>query len=255
MDADLSDRTAIVTGAGRGIGQESASEFAAAGANVVAAARTESEIEAVAEAIEAEYDVAAMPVPTDLSEASDIEALVEETVEAFGTPEILINNAGASFMADFEEISENGWKTIVDINLHGTFHCSQVAGAAMRENGGGTVINFASRAGLRLSPRMSHYGAAKAAVINLTTSLAHEWAADGIRVNCIAPGLVVTPGVESQMGISAGDIDRDEVDRRVGTSQEIADVARFLASRASSYINGETIPVKGVPRFVESTGE
>ena len=249
-------KTAIVTGASRGIGRAIAEAFAADGADVVGCSRSREDVEAVVEGIEA-GDAAgrALGVECDVRDRESVEAMVDAAVEAFGGVDVLVNNAGASFMADFEEISPNGWKTIVDINLHGTFHCSQAAGERMRDRDGGVIVNFASRAGLRLSPRMSHYGAAKAGVINLTASLAHEWASDGIRVNCIAPGLVATPGVESQMGIEAGEIDRDDTDRRVGTSEEIADVARFLASSASSYINGETIPVKGVPRFVESTGE
>ena len=123
----------------------------------------------------------------------------------------------------------------------------------MREADGGRIINMASVAGQRGSTGMSHYGAAKAAVINFTTSLATNWAEDGIRVNCIAPGLVATEGVRSQMGIDEdeGGIDRTEADRRIGRPEEIADATQFLASPASSYLNGETITVKGVPRLDE----
>ncbi|MFC6769263.1 SDR family NAD(P)-dependent oxidoreductase, partial [Natrinema soli] len=109
----------------------------------------------------------------------------------------------------------------------------------------------ASVAGTRGSKTMSHYGAAKAGVINLTTTLSYEWADADVRVNCIAPGFVATPGVESQMGVSADNIDREEVARRIGTVEEIADVTQFLASPASSYIVGETITVQGVPQISE----
>jgi NAD(P)-dependent dehydrogenase (short-subunit alcohol dehydrogenase family) len=102
---------------------------------------------------------------------------------------------------------------------------------------------------------MSHYGASKAGVVNLTTSLSNEYAAHDIRVNCIAPGFVATPGVASQMGVTAGEIDRRSVDRRIGRSEEIADVIQFLASEASSYLVGETIEVKGVPRAGETAPE
>ena len=164
----------------------------------------------------------------------------------------MINNAGASFMVGFDDLSENGWKTIVDINLHGTFHCSQVAGKRMQDGDGGTIINFASVAGIQGSPYMSHYGAAKSAVVNLTTTLAYEYADHGIRVNCIAPGYVATPGVASQMGIDADAVNRSEVKRRMGLSEEIADVVQFLASDASSYMVGETITAKGLPDIEES---
>ena len=114
------------------------------------------------------------------------------------------------------------------------------------------MINLASVAGQAGSPHMSHYGAAKAGVVNLTTILSYEWAEENVRVDCIAPGFVATPGVESQMGVSAGEIDRGKVARRIGTSEEIADIAQFLASPASSYLVGETITAQGVPRIEES---
>jgi len=246
-------RTAIVTGASSGIGKAIAERFAAAGADVVVCSREQDNVDPVAEAIEdSDRDGRALAVECDVTDRDAVEALVEATVEEFGGVDVLVNNAGASFMASFEDISENGWETIVDINLHGTYHCTQVAGERMREDGGGAVINLASVAGQKGSPHMSHYGAAKAGVINLTSTLAFEWAGDDVRVNCIAPGFVATPGVESQMGVSADDIDRESVERRIGTSEEIADVAQFLASPAASYVVGETITAAGVPDILET---
>lgn len=140
----------------------------------------------------------------------------------------------------------------VDSHLHGTFHCTQVAGERMRQDGGGAVINLASIAGQNGSPYMSHYGAAKADIIDLTSTLAYEWADDDVRVNCIAPGFVATPGVESQMGVSADNIDRREVNRRIGITEGIAAIAQFLASPAASYVVGETITARGVPPILET---
>ena len=251
-------QTAIVTGASSGIGRAIAERFAAAGADVVICSREQGNVDPVAEAIEAgeaggadDAPGSAVAVECDVTDRDAVEALVETTVSEFGGVDCLVNNAGASFMAPFEEISPNGWNTILDINLTGTYHCTQVAGREMRGEGG-SVINLASVAGQQGSPFMSHYGAAKAGVINLTTTLAYEWADDGVRVNCIAPGFVATPGVESQMGVSADEIDRADVDRRIGTSEEIADVAQFLASPASSYLVGETITAQGVPRVEDA---
>jgi NAD(P)-dependent dehydrogenase (short-subunit alcohol dehydrogenase family) len=178
-----------------------------------------------------------------------VDALVETTVEAFGGVDVLVNNAGASFMAGFDDISPNGWATIVDINLTGTYHCTQAAGPHLAD--GGRVVNISSVAGTQGSPYMSHYGAAKAGVVNLTTSLAYEWAGDDVRVNCVAPGFVATPGVEAQMGVTADDVERDEVDRRIGTSEEIADAVQFLVSEASSFVTGETLVAQGVPQVME----
>ena len=243
--------TALVTGASSGIGREIAERFADDGAEVVVCSREQDNVDPVADGIE-DAGGSALAVECDVRERDSVEALVEATVEEFGGLDTLVNNAGASFMANFEGISENGWKTIVDINLHGTYHCTQAAGEVMREAGGGTIVNFASVAGQEGAPYMSHYAAAKAGVVNLTSTLAYEWADDGVRVNCIAPGFVATPGVASQMGVTADDIDREEVDRKIGTSEEIADVTQFLASPAASYLTGETITARGVPDIMES---
>ena len=247
----VAGETAIVTGASSGIGREIATRFAADGADVVVCSRAQDRIDPVAEAINAADGGRARAVECDVRDRAAVEAMVAAGVEAFGPPTCLVNNAGAGFMAPFAELSENAWKTIVDINLHGTFHCAQAAGARMRDGQGGTIVNIASVAGQKGTPEMSHYSAAKAAVINLTTTLAYEWAPDGVRVNCIAPGFVATPGVAEQMGVTAEDIDRGTVDRRIGTSAEIADIAQFLASPAASYLVGETVTAMGVPRIEE----
>ncbi|PSP26788.1 3-oxoacyl-ACP reductase [Halobacteriales archaeon QH_2_65_14] len=258
---------AIITGASSGIGRAVAEQFAADGADVVICSREQDNVDPVAEGInDSDRPGEALAVECDVTDREAVEALVEATVEQFGGVDILVNNAGASFMAGFDDISENGWETIVDINLHGTYHCTQAAGEHLADggereaptsserssDGGGTVINLASVAGKHGAPYMSHYGAAKAGVINLTSTLAYEWAGRGVRVNCIAPGFVATPGLASQMGISADELDRDEVNRRVGTSEEIADIAHFLASPASSYIVGQTITAVGVPDIAET---
>ena len=242
---------AVVTGASSGIGRAIAERFAEDGADVVVCSREQANVDPVAEGIE-ESGGSALAVECDVRDRDAVEALVEATVAEFGGVDCLLNNAGASFMANFEGISENGWKTIVDINLHGTYHCTQAAGEVMRENDGGTIVNFASVAGQDGAPFMSHYAAAKAGIINLTSTLGYEWASDGVRVNCIAPGFVATPGVASQMGVTADEIDRDTVDRKIGTPAEIADVAQFLASPASSYLTGETVTARGVPDIMES---
>lgn len=247
-------KTVLITGSSQGIGKVTAERFAADGANVVVSSRSQEKIDDVVAGIDAADEAGeTLAVECDVRERAAVESLVEATVDEFGGLDVLVNNAGASFMANFEGISENGWKTIVDINLHGTYHCSQVAGEHMRGQGqGGAIINLASVAGTEGAPYMSHYAAAKAAVVNLTRTLAFEWASDDVRVNCIAPGFVATPGVESQMGVTAEDIDRTKVDRRIGLSEEIADTIQFLASSASSYINGETIVARGVPDIMES---
>ena len=244
---------AIVTGASSGIGRRIAEGFAAQGVDTTICSREQDNVDSVAEEInDSDAPGRVLPIECDVRDHESVEAMVETTVEEFGGIDVLVNNAGAVFKCDFDDLSENGWKTIVDINLHGTYHCAQAAGARMQEGDGGQIINFASVAGTKGSPYMSHYGAAKAAVVNFTTTLAYEYAPHDIRVNCIAPGFVATPGVESQMGVSADNVDRDSVERRMGLSAEIADIVQFLASDASSYVVGETIEAKGVPDIEES---
>src|SRR5699024_1233323 len=131
------------------------------GAEIVVCSREQENVDPVAEGIE-DAGGSALAVECDVRERDSVDALVEATVVEVGGMDTLVNNAGASFMANFEEISENGWKTIVDINLHGTYHCTQAAGEVMRENGGGTIVNFVSVAGQDGAPFMSHYAAAKA---------------------------------------------------------------------------------------------
>ncbi|AHG03976.1 3-oxoacyl-ACP reductase [Halobacterium sp. DL1] len=241
--------TAIVTGASSGIGRSIAEQFAADGANVVVCSREQENVDPVAEGIRDDGG-AALAVECDVTDRDAVDALVDATVGEFGGLDVLVNNAGASFVAGFDDISPNGWKTIVEINLTGTYHCTQAA-AEHLQDGGGSVVNLASVAGQSGAPYMSHYSAAKAGVINLTKTLAMEWAGKGVRVNCIAPGFVATPGLASQMGVSADDIDREEVDRRIGVSEEISDVARFLASPAASFVVGETVTAGGVPQGEE----
>ncbi len=241
--------TAVVTGASSGIGRAIAERFAADGADVVVCSREQANVDPVAEGIR-EDGGSALAVECDVTDRDAVDALVEATVEEFGGLDVLVNNAGASFVAGFEDISPNGWDTILDVNLGGTYHCTQAAADHLKD-GGGAVVNVASVAGQEGAPYMSHYAAAKAAIINLTRTLAAEWASEDVRVNCIAPGFVATPGLESQMGVSADDIDREDVDRRIGVSGEIADVARFLASPAASFVVGETVTAGGVPQGEE----
>ena len=152
-------------------------------------------------------------------------------------------------MAPFEEISPNGFQTVLDINLMGTVHFTQVAGEVMREGSGGCIVNLASVNGQHAAPGESHYGAAKAAIIRLTETLAVEWASEGIQVNCVAPGLIQTPGVAETLGIESEAMPpREQVNRRIGYGEDVADVVQFLCSPAASFVTGETVTVKGVPR-------
>lgn len=248
-------RTAIVTGASSGIGKSIAERFAEDGANVAICSRAQERVDPVADRInDRGRPGRAIAIECDIRDREVVGTLVARTAEEFGGIDILVNNAAGSFVAPFEEISENGWKTIIDINLHGTFHCTQAAGEHLRESDG-DVINISSINGQMAAPGESHYGTSKAGLINFTETLAAEWAEYGVRVNCVAPGLVLTPGVEQVQGVDVDEMpERTVVDRQIGHAEEIADIVQFLASPAASFMTGETITAQGVPPTTDLDG-
>lgn len=235
---------AIITGASGGIGKAIAQRYVDDGVDVGICSRDIDRIEGAADDITADSpDGNVYAAECDVRDRERVFDFVQECIDEFGEIDILVNNAAGDFRAPFEEISENGWNTIFDINVNGTVHFSHAVGEYMREQEQGNIINIISVAGLQGgSPGSSHYGASKAAIKNLTESLATEWSEYNIRVNNIAPGLIATPGVASQLGIEVDELPpRSSVDRGIGGPEEIADIAQFLASPASSYISGETI--------------
>jgi 3-oxoacyl-[acyl-carrier protein] reductase len=241
---------ALVTGASRGIGRVTAFELAAVGADVAVASRSKEDLEAVVSEIEENFDARAISIETDVADPDAVEEMVSRTAAELGDLDILVNNAGASFVSPTEDISPNGFDTVSEINLKGTHLCSTEALSHLE--GGGRIVNFSSVAGQYGSNTMSHYGAAKAGVENLTRSMANEWADRDVRVNCIAPGLVLTPGSAGVVGVNSETAhDRSTVDRLMGGSDEIADAVVFLSTPASSYLTGETIVIEGPPSVSE----
>lgn len=234
--------TAIVTGASSGIGKAIAERFVDEGVNVVINSRSQERVDTAAEDIRSTNPAGEiLPIECDVRSRDQVFELVEETVETFGGLDILVNNAAGLFSSPFEDLSENAWKTILDINLNGIVHCSQAAGEILRESGGGYIVNISSGAGHQGgSPGSAHYGASKAAMNNLTQSLAREWDSYGIRVNCISPGLIGSPFQLELRDMEKSDLPpRSELDRSIGHPEEVADVAQFLCSPAASFISGQ----------------
>jgi 3-oxoacyl-[acyl-carrier protein] reductase len=249
----LEGKTVIVTGGGIGIGQSISLELARFGANVMLCSRRMEHLEPTAEAIR-QLGKRALPLTVDVRDQHQVNAAVQRTLEEFGQIDILVNNHGASFRAPVEKISLNGWNAVVGINLNGVFLFCQAVGQHMIERRQGVIVNIASMAGVRGSQLMSHYGAAKAAVINFTLTLAMEWAPYNIRVNCIAPGPIETEGylqVLHQTNPNAAEVYRKTAARvalgRWGRVEEVAYPTIFLASDASSFMTGTTIYVDGGP--------
>lgn len=242
---------ALVTGASSGIGRQTAEQFAAAGIDTVICSREQENVDPVAEAInDSSRPGQALAVECDVTDREAVDNLVDRTVAEFGGLDVLVNNAGAAFMCEFDELSQNAWQTIVDINLNGVYNCTHAAHQALQD-GGGSVVNLSSIRGQEAAPGETHYAAAKAGVINLTQSLATEWAAKDVRVNCVAPGFIATESAVSAGGVDPETIDRDDVDRRIGRTEEVADVIEFLVSDAASFMTGEVLTVRGVPTHSE----
>src|SRR5215813_12104601 len=188
----LAGKTAIVTGGGTGIGKSIAIEFARAGADVALCSRKLEHLEPVSKEI-GKLGRRTFAVAVDVRQEDQMKAMIERAVSEWGRLDIMVNNAGASFRAKPEDISINGWNTVVGINLTGAFlGCKWAGRQMMQQPTGGVIVNISSIAGVYGSTMMPHYGAAKSAVITLTRELGTAWGRKGIRVNCIAPGPVET---------------------------------------------------------------
>lgn len=245
---DLTGKVAIVTGAGRGIGRAIALGLGGAGAKVAVAARTAADIEAVAQEIKA-LGSDAIAVPTDMRNTEQVENLTKQTAERFGTIDVLVNNAGGSFLAPFEKLSDRAWDAILNQNLKSAVACTRSVGKFMIERGkGGSIIMVASVVGLHPWIDASHYSASKAAMISLTRSLSLEWAKYGIRANAIAPGFVDTPGFaqleEIMPEFHAATVKRIPMGR-FAKPEDMAGAAIYLASDASAYVTGSVIVISG----------
>jgi len=244
----LKDQVGIVTGGGQGLGKIFSHAFAEAGADIVVA---ELNIDTGPETVR---EVTAMGrralfVETDVANKLSIEVMVDRTIEEFGRIDFLMNNAGIVKWCPAESVTEDDWKQVIDINLNGLFYCSQATAKHMIKQKKGCIINVASMSGYivnRPQPQAS-YNASKAAVIHLTKSLAAEWAPYNIRVNAIAPGYMDTAMTHKSFeDPNYGPIWTDSIPmRRPGQPEELAPLAVFLASEASSYVTGSTILIDG----------
>lgn len=247
------DKTALVTGAGSGIGRACARMFAAGGARTVCADVNFAAAEATTAAIR-EAGGEAVAVRADVSRATDAEAMVAAARKAYGTLNILHANAGITPRATpIHELSEEEWDAVMSINLKGVWLTSKYAIPALIASGDGVIVNTASLAGIRSRPYRAHYEASKAGVISLTRTLAIELSPHGIRANCICPGPTETPGRTASLGDATGAAQRRSTIAalpipRIARPEEIAAAVGFLASAESSYINGFALLLDGGER-------
>jgi NAD(P)-dependent dehydrogenase (short-subunit alcohol dehydrogenase family) len=243
----LDGRTALVTGASRGIGRSIVEAYADAGADVALLARDAEKLGEAAAAVEA-LGRRAVVLPCDVTDIESVQASVSRAVHELGHVDILVNNAGGnSFSMPLAGMRFSGWEKTLRLNLDSVVHVSQALLPHLLERKSGVIINVASVAGLRGAPMMSHYGAAKAAVLSLTQSLALETAWAGIRVNALVPGWIetdLTDFLRASEDAEKGTLARVPMGRW-GQSREIADPALFLASDASSFMTGQSLVIDG----------
>ncbi len=243
----LSGQAALVTGGGTGIGRGIAHALASHGADLVLASRRRKHLEPAVTELRA-LGRRALAVELDVRDRDAVDQGVARALEEFGRIDLLVNNAAGNFLVRAAELSPKGWNAVVEIVLTGTFNMSQAVYPAMRDAGGGSIINITTTYTGTGAPLMVHSGAAKAGVLNLTRTLAVEWGGDGIRVNAIAPGLVEETEGAKRLAESIGytEVYRAEVPLgRLVRIEDVASAALFLASPAASHITGMEITVDG----------
>ena len=243
----LAGKKALVTGASRGIGQVIAVAFAEAGADVALTARSPGGLRETAKRVR-DFGREAAEIPVDLTTREAAAGVVAEAIDRLGRLDIVVNNAGGSnFVVPFLDMRLSGWDKILRLNLDTTMWVCQAAGVHMTARGIGSVINVASVAGLAAAPFLAPYGAAKAAVVSLTKTLASEWGRTGVRVNALCPGWTKTElnrnlwdspdgGRATVANVPMG---------RWGRPEEMAGPAVFLASDASSFMTGQVLAIDG----------
>ena len=246
----LQDKVAIITGAATGIGRATALLFAKEGASVVVADINEDDAQRTVADIE-DKGGSARFVQTDVSEAEDVQALMERSAEEMGGIDVIVNNAGAQRSGAVTEFEESEWDLLMRVNPRSCFLGAKYGVPYLRERGGGSIVNVSSLAGLKGGPGMTAYSASKGAIIAFTRALAEELAPDNIRANSVCPGWIDTPFNEPAIEFMGGRAQQEEMVqqtvplKRQGTSEEIAPGILYLASDASSYVTGQELVIDG----------
>ncbi|HET8930346.1 MAG TPA: SDR family oxidoreductase [Acidimicrobiales bacterium] len=244
----FAEAVVMITGGGTGLGKAIAAEFGRLGARLVVASRSAEHL-AAAEAMFSEIGAEGIAVTCDIRDATAIDTAFDAAAAAFGSPDVLINNAAANFPVPAEDMSPNAWRTVVDITLNGTYLCSRAfARRHLAEGTPGSIINVGASYAWTGGPGFAHSAAAKAGVKNLTETLAVEWGPYGIAVNGLVPGLFphedMTDDITANLASAPGTDDRQPA-LRTGERRELGWAATFLASPYARFISGHTLVVDG----------
>jgi len=240
----LSKKVAVVTGASRGIGRSMAETYARAGAHVICVSRIEDALNVVADGIKSNGGSASVTA-INVSNLEEFQNLIKDTTDTYGSVDILVNNAGITRDTLIVRMSEEDWDTVIDVNLKGAFNGIKAVTRTMMKQRFGRIINISSVVGLTGNAGQVNYAASKAGLIGLTKATAKEIGSRGITVNCIAPGYIATD-MTGQMDDKAKDLLISQIPLgRIGSPDDIAATALFLASDEAGYITGQTFTVDG----------
>lgn len=243
---DFTDQVVVVTGASGGVGAAVAEQFAASGADVLLHGRNTERLAAGVARVEA-HGRKAVTVSGNIRSPETAANIVDVATDTFGRIDMLINNAGGNFASRIEDLSANAWNATLEANLTGAFHLSTACLPVFRQQGGGVVVNIGSASASYAHPLRGAYAVAKAGLASLTRTLAWEWAADNIRVNCLEPGPVKTPASRFTDAETERAVAQFVALNRLGEPDDIASVVQFLCSAGAAYMTGETVIVSGGP--------
>lgn len=244
---ELNGKVAIITGSTKGIGYGMACGLAQAGADVVITSRNQEDCNRVAEEISKAYNVQTLALATDVVKKEQVDILVEKTIEKFGHIDVLVNNAGTANSGRAEDLTEQDWNNILDLNQKAVFFTAQAVGKIMIAQKGGKIINIASMLGLVGNRGVLPYCVSKGGVIQMTKALALEWAPHNIQVNVLCPGYVITPMNEEYVANKTiyKYIVNNTPMQRFGEIEDMKGPVVFLASESSNFMTGQTLTVDG----------
>jgi NAD(P)-dependent dehydrogenase (short-subunit alcohol dehydrogenase family) len=244
----LKGRVAVITGGSAGIGREIARAMLAHGAQVAIASRQPDNLDTAASLLAEQTGRVPLAVPCDIRDTAAVDSLVERVRAEFGTPDIVVNNAAANFRMDADRMTLRAFRTVVDVDLIGTFNVTRAVIGGMLAQGSGCVLSIVVPDAPRGFPHYSHAGAAKAGIVSLTASWSREWGPRGIRVNAIAPGPIATEGATANV-FGGGSLLPQVTERvplgRLGATSDVANAALYLCSEAAGWVPGVTLPVDG----------